>query len=91
MGSMPDREHHESTKGRTGFSGARTMGSRFGAASRAMVALVLSAALALGLCPSWAGIVPQAQAADSIDGWYVEIEDGYAYILSALNHDRENP
>ena len=88
---MPDREHHESTKGRTGFSGARTMGSRFGAASRAMVALVLSAALALGLCPSWAGIVPQAQAADSIDGWYVEIEDGYAYILSALNHDRENP
>ena len=88
---MPDREHHESTKGRTGFSGARTMRSRFGAASRAMVALVLSVALALGLCPSWVGIVPQAQAADSIDGWYVEIEDGYAYILSALNHDKENP
>lgn len=88
---MPDREHHESTKGRTGFSGARTMRTRFGAASHVVLALVLSAALALGLCPSWAGIVPQAQAADSIDGWYVEIEDGCAYILSALNHDKENP
>ncbi len=81
---MPDREHHESTKGRTGFSGARTMGSRFGAASRAMVALVLSAALALGLCPSWAGVVPQAQAADATGleagGFTFDVVDGAAYV-----------
>lgn len=69
----------------------RSVRTLFGAASRVVLALVLSAALALGLCPSWAGIVPQAQAAESIDGWYVKIEDGCAYILSALNHDKENP
>ena len=47
----------------------RSVRTRFGAASRVVLALVLSAALALGLCPSWAGIVPQAQAAESIAGW----------------------
>ena len=72
-------------------SAVRSVRTRFGAASHVVLALVLSAALALGLCPSWAGIVPQAQAAESIEGWYVKIEDGCAYILSALNHDKENP
>ena len=81
---MPDRERYERAKGSVGSSGARTMRARIGIVSRAMVVLVLSMALALGLCPSWAGIVPQAQAADATgleaDGFTFDVVDGAAYV-----------
>ncbi len=81
---MPDRERYERAKERASSAGVRTMRARFGAVSRAMVALVLSVALALGLCPSWAGIVPQAQAANATsvtaEGFTFDVIDGAAYV-----------